>query len=337
MTNRIFAGVDVGGTNTKVGLVTDGGQIVGKTQFPTQQAMGAEHALNLAHLSIRSLMQQFSLGMDELVAIGLAVPGPMDIHGGKVLDPFNLPAWGQSVVRDILAQITGRCVFFTNDANAAALGEFWIGTGKEYSSLILITLGTGVGGGIILDGHDIIGANSHGAEIGHMIVDPREDAAVCSCGNTGHLEAYASATAVVGRCRDAIQAGASSMLSEVASEGLSTLKIYEAADAGDELAIKLIDDTATFLGTGIVSLAHVIDPALVLLGGAMNFGAGATVIGRKFLDDIRRIVKNCCLPAVAEHLKIEYASLGGDAGFVGAAYLARRDYQQSQTVVASPD
>ena len=334
MTNPIFAGVDVGGTNTKVGILSNDGRVLGNTQFPTQQQLGAEHALNLANQTIDLLLEQSGLQKDRLASIGLAVPGPMDIPAGKVLDPFNLPAWGQSVVRDMLSQITGQSVSFTNDANAAALGEFWIGSGRAYDSLILITLGTGVGGGIIIDGQDIIGANSHGAEIGHIIIDAHESARICSCGKPGHLEAYASATGVVGRCRDALADGANSRLSGIADEELTTLKIYEAADSGDKLAIKLIDETAKCLGAGIVSLAHVIDPEVVLLGGAMTFGGDETELGRKFLYDIREVVKNCSLPTIAEKLKIEFATLGGDAGFVGAAYLARRDDGLSQTDAA---
>ena len=335
MTNPIFAGVDVGGTNTKVGLLTDSGQIIGNTQFPTEQALGAKHALGIASETIDSLLQQHSVASSDLAAIGLAVPGPMDIPAGKVLDPFNLPAWGQTVVRDMLAEITGHRVFFTNDANAAALGEFWMGGGKDFQSMILVTLGTGVGGGIILDGRDIIGANSHGAEIGHIIIDPSDDARVCSCGNTGHLEAYASASSVVDRCVEAMAAGTASSLSEVTAEELSTLKIYDAADAGDALAIKLIDETAGFLGKGIVSLAHVIDPQAVLIGGAMNFGANETAIGKKFLNDIRTVAKNCSLPALGQKLKIEFATLGGDAGFVGAAFLARRDHAAANIAAAA--
>lgn len=334
MTHPIFAGVDVGGTNTKVGLLTASGQIIGNTQFPTEQSRGANHALSTASQSIDSLLQQHSFKSANLAAIGLAVPGPMDIPAGKVLDPFNLPAWGQSVVRDMLAEISGHQVYFTNDANAAALGEFWIGGGEAFTSMILVTLGTGVGGGIILDGRDIIGANSHGAEIGHLIIDSSDDARVCSCGNSGHLEAYASASAVVERCREAIAAGTESCLAAVPANELSTLKIYEAADAGDALAIKLIDETAGFLGKGIVSLAHVVDPQAVLIGGAMNFGATETAIGRKFLNDIRAVAKNCSLPALSQKLKIEFATLCGDAGFVGAAFLARREHGASIQAVA---
>ena len=328
MTRPVFAGVDVGGTNTKVGILGIDGAIIGKTQFPTEQSRGATYALQAASNKIDELLHAHSRNRAELLAIGLAVPGPMDIPGGKVLDPFNLPGWGRAVVRDILAEISGLPVFFTNDANAAALGEFWIGSGREYSSLILVTLGTGVGGGIILDGKDIIGANSHGAEIGHLIIESVENARICSCGQPGHLEAYASATAVVGRFREAIEQGAESCLADTPANELSTLKIYEAADSGDPLAIRMIDETAEYLGHGIVSLAHVIDPEVVLLGGAMNFGGGQTRLGKKFLEDIRAVAKESALPAVAEKLKIEYATLGGDAGFAGAAYLALRDHKQ---------
>jgi glucokinase len=216
-------------------------------------------------------------------------------------------------------------VTFANDANAAAYGEFWVGSGQEYSSLVLLTLGTGVGGGIIIGDTNVEGAHSHGSECGHIIIDTSPDARSCPFGHSGDLEAYASATALKARAREALAAGASGSLAAAAAAGaeVTPILIAREMEAGDALARDLILETARWLGIGIVTLMHTIDPAAVILGGAMTFGGDASPVGRAFIDRVRAEIRARAFPVLAEKTVIRFASLGNTAGSIGAAGLAR--------------
>ena len=217
---------------------------------------------------------------------------------------------------------------FENDANAAAYGEFWVGAGREYRSMVLFTLGTGIGSGIIIDDMIVDGENSHGGECGHVIIDCGDDARLCGCGQHGHLEAYASATAVVKRTEELLAAGRKSSLTarlETCAE-LSPLMMAQEAEKGDVLCLEVIMDTAHYMGVGIVNLLHTVDPNAVLLGGAMTFGGNHTDLGRRFLARIQEEVNRRAFPVLAKRTVITYASLGGDAGYVGAAGIARLEH-----------
>jgi glucokinase len=191
--------------------------------------------------------------------------------------------------------------------------------------MIMFTHGTGVGGGIINNGETIDGENSHGSECGHIIIDSRDDARVCSCGHTGHLEAYASATALTRRTQEALEAGGRSSLAEIQTAGqeLTALRVHEAAEAGDQFAVEIILETARYLGIGITTLLHTIDPAAVVLGGAMDFGGRGNQIGEMFINRVKQEVTLRAFPIISKRVLIDFASLGGDAGYLGAAGVAR--------------
>ena len=209
---------------------------------------------------------------------------------------------------------------FQNDGNAAAFGEFWSGVGKDVHSMVLFTLGTGVGGGIIIGDLVVEGEHSHGGELGHMKIEmtnPRQ----CGCGRYGCLEAYASATAVVKRTQEALgQAGVRSSLSKSSSKkgGMTARDIFDAAAAGDALAEKVVDDTAFYLAIGTTNVLHTIDPDMVVFAGGM------TAAGDGFLQRIRKHVQHLAFPVPAEKAVICYAKLGSDAGFIGAAACAKQ-------------
>jgi glucokinase len=197
--------------------------------------------------------------------------------------------------------------------------------------MVLFTLGTGVGGGIIIGDLLVTGEHSAGSELGHMIIDYNDDARLCSCNQRGHLEAYASATAVVKRAHEALDAGRASSLAKriAAGEELSALMIDQEAERGDTLSLEIILDTAHYLGIGVVTAMHSIDPQGVVIGGAMTFGGHDAPMGRTFLARVKQEVERRAFPELAEQTTIDYALLGGDAGFIGAAGLARRDYLQA--------
>jgi glucokinase len=255
----------------------------------------------------------------------------MDLKRGMLLNPSNLPEWHNFPVADKLSQALAKPVSFINDANAAAFGEFWVGVGKSYQSLALLTLGTGVGGGLISEGMLINGVNSFGSEVGHVVVDCSPQARLCVWGGgRGQLEAYASASAVAAQANKAIRDVRPTKMSRVARErdGLLTAKdVYEAAVQGDDVALEIIDETAFYLGVGVTNVIHMIDPGLVVLGGAMNFGGAKCPVGRRFLQRVIDEFQARTFPNVFAGTRIDFASLGGDAGYIGAAGIARQDFQ----------
>lgn len=329
-----FAGVDVGGTNIKIGVVDDQGLIVCDTKFPTESNASPDIAIAQTKSELTSLMETVGLTWNDIAAVGLGTPGPMDIKAGVILTPVNLLGWHNYPIRTNLANALGKPVTYANDANAAAFGEYWVGGGQAFSSMILITLGTGVGGGIIVDDLSIDGEHSHGSEIGHMVIDTSDTARMCGCGVKGHLEAYASATALVDRAREALACpqGAQSILREMTGDvsPLSGLMISNAANQGDALALNLVLETADYLARGIADLAHLIDPAAFILGGAVNFGGNHAPLGQKFLERVVISTRKLVFPVLAERLVVKFAELGSEAGFVGAAGLARSEYNRSK-------
>lgn len=330
----LFAGVDVGGTNIKLGIVDDAGRTLGRTSIPTEVEQGPEDAMKRARQGLDELLGQAGIGIDDIAAVGLGTPGTMDIPHGILLEPPNLPTWHHFPIRDRLESLTGKIVSFANDANAAAYGEFWVGGGQHYHSIVMLTLGTGVGGGIIIGDLSIDGENSHGSECGHIIIDYHDDARMCSCGRRGHLEAYASATAVIHRTEELLAntTRPTTIREKLAAgkEELTPLLLMREAEAGDEVSLELILDTARYLGVGIVSLMHTIDPGTVILGGAMNFGGHATPLGRQFLERVRREVRLRAFETLVERTVVDFAHLGGHAGYIGAAGIARMQYHKAR-------
>jgi glucokinase len=321
-----FVGIDVGGTNTKIGIVDNEGSTLAFDSIPTLEHEGPPGLIGRVRGTVERMASQAGATWADLLGVGLGTPGPMDISKGLILDPTNLPHWRHFPVRDKLSEAMQLPVAFTNDANAAAYGEFWVGRGRQHDSLIMLTLGTGVGGGIIVGGMAIEGVNSFGAECGHVIVDSRPDARLCVWGGgRGELEAYASASAVADRAEKLLAQGRTSSLTRriAAGEPLSTLMLAEEAEAGDGLALEVILEAATYLGIGIVTLVHTIDPGAVILGGAMNFGGHDTTVGTRFLEQVRQEFCRRAFEVVAKNTLIDYASLGGDAGYIGAAGISR--------------
>lgn len=324
-TPPFYLGVDVGGTNIKVGVVDDAGHPLSKTSLPTEPKRGPEAGLETMAAAGQQALAQAGLSWGNIRGVGLATPGTMDIPAGLLLEPPNLgPLWYNYPIRDRLAERLGIQTVLQNDANAAAYGEFWGGRAREARSLVFWTLGTGIGCGIIIEDMILEGAHSHGAECGHIIVE-MTNGRLCGTGQYGTLEAYAGARALIARCEEALAAGRGSSIDERIRAGaeLTPKLIADCAEQGDPLCDELILQTARYLGVGTTTLMHTIDPEMVLLGGAMTFGRDDRPLGRRFIQELRDEVKRRAFPIPAARTKIEYASLGGDAGFIGAAGCAR--------------
>lgn len=312
-----YLGIDLGGTNIKSGVVDDSGRVLASMSRPTEVDEGPEAGIDHLAEAGQNALKEAGLAWDAIAGVGLGSPGTMDLEAGLLLEPPNLRGWENLPIRDLLSRRLGKKVIFQNDGNAAAYGEYWIGAGQGVRSLVMFTLGTGIGGGIVIDGEILEGRHSHGAEYGHIIVE-MDGGRVCSCGQKGHLEAYASATAMVKRAHEALAGDSSpSALREVASQDLDSRLIAESAAAGDAMAVHLMNETARYLAVGAVSMMHTIDPDLVLFGGGM------TNAGDPLLEEIRRNIRRMAFPIPAARTRIEFARLGGEAGFVGAAGWAR--------------
>jgi glucokinase len=320
-TTPYFVGLDLGGTTMKAGVVDDAGHpLSDPVSLATEPARGQDYGLTVMAETIRHALAAAGLTIDRIAAIGVATPGTMDIPAGLILEPPNLKPWRNVPVRQFIADAFQRPTAFQNDANAAAYGEFWAGAGKDFRSMVLFTLGTGIGGGIVVDGRIVEGEHSHGGELGHAKVEAR-NGRMCGCGRRGCLEAYASATAVVARAREALAAdpGSSRLLALVRDPAALTARdVFRAADAGDMLAAKIVDETAFYLAVGAANAMHTVDPEGVCFAGGM------TAAGEAFLEAIRTYVREIALPVPAAKCKVRYAQLGSDAGFIGAAGCGRQ-------------
>lgn len=329
-TRPFYAGIDLGGTNIKAALLDDLGRIVEFHTEPTHAARGPEDAAARMGRAVHTLAGRAGIATTDVARVGLGSPGPLDIPAGTIVRAGNLPGWDDFPLRDRVAAHAGCDVTFANDANAAGYGEYWVGSARGSSSLVLLTLGTGVGGGIIIGDLNVEGAHSHGSECGHIIVDPAPTARVCPCGQPGHLEAYTSATSLKALAAEALAAGGTGSLAAAvaAGEALTPVVIAREAGAGDALAMGVLMEAARWLGIGIVTFMHTIDPEAVVIGGAMTFGREEHPVGRAFLERVREEVRRRTFPVLARRTSIRYASLGGDAGSIGAAGLARLDHRR---------
>lgn len=329
-TQPLYAGVDLGGTNIKAALVDDEGRLVAFHTEPTHAARGPEDAAARMGRAVHTLASRAGVATADIARVGLGSPGPLDIPAGRIVKAGNLPGWDEFPLRDRVAAECGLGVTFANDANAAGYGELWVGSARGASSLVLLTLGTGVGGGIIIGDVNVEGAHSHGSECGHIIVDPSPSARPCPCGQLGHLEAYTSATSLKKMAMEALAADGTGSLAAAVADGeeLSPILIAREAAAGDSLANGVILEAARWLAIGIVTFMHTIDPEVVVIGGAMTFGREAHPVGRMFIGRVREEVHRRTFPVLARSTTIRYASLGGDAGSIGAAGLARLDHRR---------
>jgi glucokinase len=324
-----FVGLDVGGTSMKAGVVDDAGRpLAPAVSLPTEAERGQEFGLERMCETIRQAVAGAGLRLDQVAALGVATPGTMDIPAGLILDPPNLKPWRNVPVRDHVRRAFGLPTAFQNDANAAAYGEFWAGAGRGVHSLVMFTLGTGVGGGIIIGDLVVEGEHSHGAELGHMKIEmtnPRQ----CGCGRFGCLEAYASAAAVVKRTAEALaRYSGPTALRQFLREGepseMTARHIFEAAGQGDALAERIVEETAFYLAVGASNAMHTINPDLVVFAGGM------IAAGEAFLERIRWHVRQVSFPVPAARTQIRYAQLGTDAGFIGAAACARLLYRRER-------
>jgi glucokinase len=313
-------GIDLGGTDCKIGLVDRTGRVLAKGKFPTRAELGPDGVLeNIANEARKFLRDKANYAQPG--GVGMGVPGPMSSRHGIVYEAPNLPGWTNVPVAAKVSAHLGQPVVLCNDANAAAWGEFWGGAPQRdvgVSSMIFYTLGTGVGGGIILNGQLLEGPDDTAGELGHMVIDTRPDAPLCGCGNRGCLEAIASASAVKRRVLE-LQAAGNTGLIQIPNGGdFGARIVYEAAEKGCPIAKSIFHEVGEALGVAIANMINALNPEMIVLGGAM---AGA---GHHILDPLRARAKANSFAKPFSRVRIEPARLGADAGIVGAAGMAFR-------------
>lgn len=305
-------GVDVGGTTVKLGLFNDKGQVLDKWEIPTVKDNGGEKVLPDIAASIKNKMQEKNISVEELVGVGIGAPGAVDADGYMVNGAVNI-GWGafdlaETLKKELDLPVTVKA---GNDANVAALGEMWQGGGKGYSNLVAVTLGTGVGGGIIIDGRILTGTNGAGGEIGHIHIEDAETE-TCGCKNKGCLEQYASATGVT---RLANRRLAKDDAPSVLRGGeISAKTVFDAVKAGDKVAIEIAEQFGEYLGKGLAAVASVVDPQIFVIGG------GVSKAGDILFKYIEPSYKRCAF-GPCKQTKFALAKLGNDAGIYGAAAL----------------
>ncbi len=319
MAERFYCGVDFGGTNIKAGVVRASDRaLLGLVSIPTRRECGPNHVIGQIIESARRAVERSGLRREQVAGVGIGSPGPLSHRRGEVYQTSNLPGWRCEPVAALVSEATGRPATLENDGNAAAWGEFWAGAGRDVQSLVFLTLGTGIGGGIILEGRLVRGGRENGAELGHMIVCA--SGRPCSCGQRGCLETYASAHKTAQRFVEALDAGEPSMLSERHRAGLeiTSKEIAQAVADGDPLAARIWDQTCHYLAVACVSIARVVNPDRVLLAGGM-IAAGEELL----LRPVRAKFAELNWKLHCEHLVLEpeigFASLGNNAGVIGAA------------------
>ena len=324
MTQGYCVGVDLGGTNIKAGLLDAQAGVRCSFSVPTELDRGTERVVDNIVGAAQRAITEGGVGRDEVVGIGIGSPGPMSHRQGLVINPGNLSCLKDTPLRDLVTKRTGIRTTLENDANAAAWGEFWAGAGKDVQDLVMFTLGTGVGGGVIIEGRLLRGYFENGAELGHILVHP--GGRKCSCGQSGCVEAYSSAYFLARHAEDLIAQGRPSSLKARVQAGqmLMAEHVVEAAKGGDALANEVWDAACKYLGVAVVVMQHVTNPQRVVLAG------GLIAAGDFLLERVRRYARDLMWNLLDDGPEIRFATLGNDAGFIGAAGCAWEAYRSGE-------
>ena len=314
MTMKEYAfGIDLGGTTAKVGLFTTAGELLEKWEVPTDTSHSGEYILANLAAAVRGKMEEKSLSAQQVEGVGVGVPGPVLDSRIVPIVCANLGGWGnRKVAEDLSALLDGLPVLVGNDANVAALGEIWMGAARGCRNAVMVTLGTSVGGGVIVNGKVIDGVHGAGGEIGHITVNPHETA-VCGCGKRGCLEQYSSATGVV-RCMKKLLEEDPDTPCVLRGTDFAAKDVFDAARSGDVLAAREVDQMTATLGMALANIAAVVDPEMFLVGG------GVARAGAVLFDPLVAHYRDTAFRSCRD-IPIKAASLGNDAGIYGAVRL----------------
>ncbi|BCB04810.1 glucokinase [Bacillus sp. KH172YL63] len=314
-----MVGVDLGGTTTKIAFLSKYGELLHKWEIPTDTSDNGKNIIVDIAKAIDKKLEELDLTKEKLAGIGMGAPGPVDMAKGIIYEAVNL-GWDKNTpLKDLLEMETGLYAVIDNDANCAALGEMWKGAGDGAKDLVCVTLGTGVGGGVITNGEVVHGVKGAGGEIGHITVVP-EGGFQCNCGKTGCLETVASATGVVRLANQKLDATTDASVLRDMREGQGMISAKDIFDAGreeDALALEVIDQLAFYLGLSLANLGNGLNPEKIVIGG------GVSKAGDILLDPVKKYFEKFSFPTVRTSTNLGIATLGNDAGVIGAAWLVK--------------
>lgn len=312
MSDSIYVGVDIGGTAIKVGICDRNGDLLHAYEGPTDTEQGTQRILaNIAKYT-RLIVEQSPFSWEEVGGVGIGIPGFMDIPKGFMKSASNLPLENVPV-KDILEAELAKPVRINNDANVAALGEAWGGAGRGVHSSVMYTLGTGIGGGIVVGTRLVEGFTGMGGEIGHMAIVPDLEAIQCGCGKMGCLETVSSATGIIRMAHDAVQRGDRTLLADV--EHIMAKDVFDAAKHGDEVAQRIVSRAAFYLGKSMALIAVIVNPQRFIMGG------GVAKAGDYLFAQVEEVFRKYTQESAQEGVDIVAAKLGNNAGVIGAAGL----------------
>ncbi|WP_163540032.1 ROK family glucokinase [Gracilibacillus sp. YIM 98692] len=321
MHKDLLIGVDIGGTTVKHAVISVEGNMLEKWEIPTRLDNNGEQVPYDIWESIQKKLKELDIEKNRILGIGVGAPGFIDPETGNVAIAVNI-GWKDYHLQNILAELSELNVYVENDANIAALGENWKGSGNQVKNMIAVTLGTGVGGGIISNGQIVNGANGTAGEIGHITVE--QNGAACNCGRKGCLETVTSATGIVRQAKQLIEEGKAPQLLEKQSEvgELTTKEIFEVAATHDEAANQVLDYVFNVLGQTLANLAITTNPAKIVIGG------GVSKAGSQLLEPVKKAFQSHTLARTNEACEFAIAALGNDAGVYGGAYLVLQHTKQ---------
>ncbi|SHG99602.1 ROK family protein [Tepidibacter thalassicus] len=312
---NLYCAIDLGGTKINIGIMTKDGEVLDNIKIPTEVEKGPENALNNIKNTIYELLNRLNLKKEDLKGIGIGSPGPLDSERGVIIESANLKGWKNvEVVKALSEDFKDIPIKLENDGNAAALGEYLFGFGKNSRNFIYITVSTGVGGGAIIDGKLQRGANSNAFEVGHTIISI--NGPKCNCGNNGCLEAFASGTAIERIAEEKLLQGNESLISQIKGEGkLKAEHVFEAAKKGDKLALEIVENEGYYLGIGLFNIIALYNPEKISIGG------GVSNCLDMFYDKMISTINSMSLKPSREICEIKKAQRE-DCGLVGAGALA---------------
>jgi glucokinase len=315
--------VDIGGTNLNVGVIPfEGGRPIAFRTEPTEAHRGAkfvvDRVVKMIKESMAEVMAEHGCGKDSFAGVGIGSPGPLDRKTGTVISTPNL-GWRNFPLRDLIQNAIGLPATLDNDANAATYGEWWLGAGRSVNTLVGVTLGTGIGGGMVINGELYHGVADAAAEIGHMTID--STGRKCNCGNYGCLEAYASGPAIAARAIEGLESGAGSILPELAGDiyNITAETVYEAVVQGDPYAREVMHDTAKFLGVGLANVINILNPEMLIISG------GVTRAGEHLFEPLRTEIRRRAFRVAEQSCRIVPSELQGKAGVIGAVACFKKE------------
>lgn len=314
-----YIGIDLGGTKIAAGIVDENGKIIKKDSMPTGRTRKSEEIVNDICMLIRKLLNDTNLSESDIYSVGIGSPGSLDREQGVIIANFNL-SFKYVAIRDAIQKVISVPVFLENDANCAAIAESVAGVAKGVEYAVLITIGTGIGGGIIINNKLYIGSNGAGAELGHVVIDLNGEA--CTCGRKGCWEAYSSATALIRQTKAAASKNPLSKILELVDgdlERIDAKTAFDAAKLGDETAINVVDRYIDMLADGLANMVNIFQPDVIAVGG------GVSKEGENLLGPLREKMKGrTFFIGDLKSTKIVAAEMGNDAGIVGAALISMR-------------